>query len=199
MSRWRQGGMAMIVVLALAGCASDRQRIEAIQAVNGAFRTDYEAILAEQGTRVFKLRRDEAFTSMRVALAGLGMLTETHDSSLGYLVVSSKAPLPLTAEEWKAVVVADQPLLHKLIEPYVGPAAWFVHFEPQGLDIVLSASIVGAGGGTEIAITVRFRETAPPRSGWPRREYLPPTAVRTGLAKIWAAFEQEIRAGPQRN
>lgn len=198
MSGWRYG-RAVLLTLILVGCASDRQRIEAIQAVNGAFRADYEAILAAQGARVYKLPRDEAFTSMRVALAGLGMRTETQDSPLGYLVVTSMAPLPLTAEEWSAVVSADQPLLRKLIEPYVGLVAWFAHFEPQGLEIVLSASFVGAEGGTEIALTVRFRETAPPKSGWPRREYLPPTAVRMGLAKIWAAFEQEVRAGPQRN
>jgi len=42
------------------------------------------------------------------------------------------------------------------------------------------------------------RETAPPKVGWPRREYLSPGPVRTGLDKIWAAFDQELRSLPQK-
>jgi hypothetical protein len=194
---WRAGVLALAV--ALAGCASDRQRIEAINAVNEAFRARYETILAEEGSKVFKLSRDEAFVSMRVALAGLGMRTETQDMSLGYLVVASPAPRPLTVAEWDQVTTADLPLLQTLVQPYVGSLpAIFVHFEPQGLETVVSASFLRTAGGAEISITARLREVSPPRSGWPRREYLPPTAVRMGLAKIWGAFEQEVRAGPQR-
>jgi hypothetical protein len=39
-----------------------------------------------------------------------------------------------------------------------------------------------------------MREVAPPKSGMPRREYLPPSAVRMGLDKIWTEFERELRS-----
>lgn len=189
----------LALALAVAGCATDRQRIDAIHAVNEAFRVDYEAILAMKGTQLFQVPRDDAFAAMRVALARAGMHTEDQNESLGLIVAAGKSPLPLDAEEWKTVVAADQPRLQEVIRPIVGVGASFVHFEPQGLETVITASFVPVGRATEVSLTVRLRETAPPQSGWPRREYLPPTAVSMGLDKIWAAFEEDLRVGRHRS
>jgi len=73
-------------------------------------------------------------------------------------------------------------------------AADFISFEPEGLLTVINATTVDSAGGCEVSLTMRMREVAPPKSGMPRREYPPPTAVRIGLDKIWAQFEQELRA-----
>ena len=189
-------GLGIGVVLA--GCAmSDARKIDAITAVNQGFRIEYEKILVERGTRTYPMAVGEAFTGMRVTLAGLGMTTERQDLALGYLAVAGAAPLPLTDGEWQAAAQADLPLLRRLIEPHVGLAASFVQFEPQGLDVVISATFAEVARGTEVSMTVRLRETAAPRSGWPRREYVLPSAVRTGLDKIQTRFERELRAGPQ--
>lgn len=187
-----------LLALCLAGCASDQQKINAINAVNQGFRAEYEKLLAERGTRVFQVSRADAFIAMRVTLAELGMVTEQQDMGLGYLAVAAKAPLPLTADEWRTASEVDLPLLHRLIEPHVGIAANFVQFEPQGLDVVINATVLEAAGGTGVSLTVRLRETAPPRSGWPRREYVSPRVLNIGLDKIFATFERELRAGPQR-
>jgi hypothetical protein len=188
-----------LLILLLCGCVTDEDKIHAIRAVNESFRIDYEKILADKGTREYKVRRDDAFVAMRVTMAGLGMRTESQDASLGHLIVVAPAPLPLDDGEWLKASNADTPLLRKIIGPYVGGlSASFVHFEPQGLNIVIGATFVDTGAGTEISLTARLREVAPPRSGWPRREYLLPTAVSSGLDKIWRAFEQELRSGPQR-
>jgi hypothetical protein len=189
---------AALLAFVLAGCASDQQKINAINAVNQGFRGEYEKLLAEQGTRVYKLGRADAFVAMRVALAELGLRTEHQDVALGYLAVAAKAPLPLTEEEWRAASQVDLPLLHRLIEPHVGVAANFVQFEPQGLEVVINATFLDAPGGTEVSLTVRLREIAPPRSGWPRREYVSPRVLHIGLQKIFTTFERELRAGPQR-
>jgi hypothetical protein len=191
-------GAAALLTVVLAGCASDQQKINAINAVNQGFRGEYEKLLAEQGTRVYKLGRADAFVAMRVALAELGLRTEHQDVALGYLAVAAKAPLPLTEEEWRAASQVDLPLLHRLIEPHVGVVANFVQFEPQGLEVVINATFLDAAGGTEVSLTVRLREIAPPRSGWPRREYVSPRVLHIGLGKIFATFERELRAGPQR-
>lgn len=191
--------LCALLAICVPGCVSDGEKISAVRAVNEAFRIDYEKVLAERGTRVFAVRADEAFIAMRVAMAGLRMRTESQDASLGQLVVVAPAPLPLDDAEWRVASNADLPLLRKIIEPHVGGlSASFVQFEPEGLEVVVSATIVAVRTGTEISLTARLRETAPPRSGWPRREYMSPTIVRAGIDKIWAAFEQELRAGPKR-
>ena len=189
--------LAPMLVL-LAACASDAQKITAINALNQGFRVEYEKLLAEKGTRLFKASRGDAFVAMRVALAELGMHTEQQDMTLGHLAVAGAAPLPLTDEEWRSASQVDLPLLHRLIEPHVGVAASFVQFEPQGLDVVINAAFLDAPGGTEVSLTVRLRERAPPRSGWPRREYVAPRLLTLGLEKIFATFERELKAGTQR-
>ena len=194
----RMLAVASLLTLLLAGCASDAQKISAINAVNQGFRVEYEKLLAEKGTRLFRVSRGDAFIAMRVALAELGMRTEQQDMTLGHLAVAAAAPLPLTDEEWRSASQVDLPLLHRLIEPHVGAAAGFVQFEPQGLDVVINATFLDAAGGTEVSLTVRLRERAPPRSGWPRREYVAPRLLTVGLEKIFATFERELKAGPQR-
>lgn len=191
-------GIASLLMLLLAGCASNAQKISAINAVNRGFRAEYETLLADKGTRLFTVSRTDAFVAMRVALAELGMHTEQQDMTLGHLAVAAAAPLPLTDEEWRSASQVDLPLLHRLIEPHVGAAAGFVQFEPQGLDVVINATFLDAPGGTEVSLTVRLRERAPPRSGWPRREYVAPRLLTVGLEKIFATFERELKVGSQR-
>jgi hypothetical protein len=197
-SRWKPWLAAAAVAATgwLTGCAGDQQKIDAIAAVNQGFRAEYEKLLAQRGSRVVPQRRDEVFVAMRVALAGLGLRTEQQDSTLGHLAVAGPAPLPLTAQEWAAASRVDLPLLQRLIEPHVGIVAQFVHFEPQGLEVVIHATVLAVPAGTEVSLTVRLREVAPPRSGWPRREYVSPHVLEAGLDKIHSALDRELRAGP---
>jgi hypothetical protein len=204
-STWTQSGWAgsrvcagALLALGLSGCATDQQKMNAINAVNQGFRVEYEKLLAEKGSRTYKLSRPNAFVAMRVALASLGMRTERQDVTLGHLAVAAPAPLPLSDEEWRRASEVDLPLLQGLIEPHVGLAAKFVKFEPQGLEVVINATVLDGAAGTEVSLTVRLREIAAPRSGWPRREYVAPHLLNVGLEKIFGAFERELRAGPQR-
>ena len=61
----------------LSGCVSDQQKYNAIVAVNQEFRAQYEATLAEKGTRDYALRSEDAFSAMSNALTGLGMQTDS--------------------------------------------------------------------------------------------------------------------------
>ena len=199
-TRARCASVALVLALALgmAGCVSSAEKINAINAVNEGFRADYERQLAEKGTRVYPVSQAEAFVAMRVTLAQFGMRTEQQDQTLGHLAVAANAPVPLSDDEWRAASEADLPLLRRLIAPHVGAAANFVQFEPQGLQVVINAVFLEAPRGTEVSLTVRLREIAPPRSGWPRREYVSPHVLTVGLDKIFGSFERELRAGPQR-
>ena len=196
----RGGALALIAALVagLAGCASEQDKISAVKAINEGFRVEYEKLLAEKGSRVFPVGRAEAFVAMRVTLAQLGMHTEQQDQALGYLAVAGDAPAPLSDDEWRAASQADLPLLRRLITPHVGAAANFVQFEPQGLQVVINATFIEKARATEVSLTVRLREIAAPRSGWPRREYVAPNLLTLGIDKIFTTFERELRAAAPR-
>jgi hypothetical protein len=194
-------GLCALFAIFVAGCAvpGDKERGEAVVAINKAFRADYEAILAENGTRVFNVKRGEAYDAVRVSMARLGMTVEAQDPVLGYVNVYAPAPRPLNNEEWETAAAADLPRTREIIGPHVGIFRHFFNFNPKGLETVISATVVERPAGTEISFTARMREVAPPESkDYPRREYLPPTAVRMALAKMWAEIEREFKATVRR-
>ncbi|MBI3917813.1 MAG: hypothetical protein HY322_12500 [Betaproteobacteria bacterium] len=192
--QWTARTCAALLLLA-AGCAADPERVrDAISAINVEFRRDYEAILEKNGTRVYKVTRAEAYDAIRVSLARLGMTVESQDPALGYVNVFAPAPRPLELNEWEQAAAADLPRTREIIGPHIGMLSNFFNFEPRGLETVISGTVVEVPAGAEVSFTVRMREIAPPQSGFPRREYLPPSAVRMGLDKIWAELEREFKA-----
>lgn len=191
--RWVAGIGAALTML-VAGCVTQEQKRDAIDDINKVFRAEYEAILAEMGTRVYKVARAEAYDAVRVSLARLGMMVEAQDPVLGYVNVYAPAPRPLNLEEWTRAAEADLPRTREIIGPHVGIFRHSFNFDPKGLETVISGTVVEVPAGTEISFTARMREIAPPQSGFPRREYLPPTAVRMGLDKMWAEVEREFKA-----
>ena len=199
MRRWPRrrflGVFCAIPTIVAGGCALDPRNIaDAINAINASFRAEYEAILKEHGTRVFKVTRAEAYDAIRVSVARLGMLVETQDPVLGYVNVYAPAPLPLNEQEWRQAAEADLPRAREIIGPYVGLFSQFFRFEPEGLEVVIGGTVVEVPTGVAVSYTARMRETAPPKSGVPRREYLPPTAVRLGLDKLWRELQREFDA-----
>ncbi|HSC93587.1 MAG TPA: hypothetical protein VLC73_01325 [Burkholderiales bacterium] len=202
-ARWQYAaGLCGLLAAFLASCAvvpGDKERRDAVIAINKAFRADYEAILAENGTRVFNVTRAEAYDAVRVSMARLGMTVEAQDPVLGYVNVYAPAPRPLSDEEWEKAAAADLPRTREIIGPHVGIFRHFFSFNPKGLQTVISATVVQAPAGAEISFTARMREIAPPESDdYPRREYLPPTAVRMALDKMWAEVEREFKATVRR-
>ena len=181
-----------LVALLGQGCVSDEQRRAAIIDVNEDFRQRYEQILAKKGTRFFRVRREQAFPVLRSTFEQLGMKEADESPDIGYLNVYAPAPNPLTKQEWEEVAQIELPRLRELVGKHIGLLKHFINFEPEGLDIVINATALERRGGTEISLTMRMREVAPPKSGMPRRDYAPPTAVERGLDKIWAQFERQL-------
>lgn len=183
-----------ISALLAAGCATQDDIRHAITDVNQAFQKEYEGILAEKGTRRYQVLRADAYVALHAALSRLGLRVIDQDPELGTLHVEAPAPTPLNAREWARAADADLPKMREIASRHVGIAAAMIKFEPEGLLVVIHATALDAGPGTEISLTMRMREVAAPKSGMPRREYPPPTGVRIGLDKIWAQLDQELRA-----
>ena len=188
----RRAVLYVLAAVLAQGCASQEGIRCAITDINKEFQEQYERILAEKGTRRFTVPPADAFVGTRAALFRLGMRLETQDPDLGLLSVAAPAPTPLNQEEWKQVAQADLPMMQQLAARCVGLTGWLLKFEPEGLEIVITATVLPASGGSEISLTARMRQVKPPPSGMPRREYAPPTGVRKALDKLWAQIEREL-------
>jgi len=190
----RGAWLGAAVAALVAACVTQEEKRDATIAVNRAFQVEYERTLADRGVRSYKVKKTEAFVALHAALSRLGMRVESQEPEVGYLAVYAPAPIPLNAQEWGEAAAADLPKIRAIARPHIGMAAEFISFEPEGLLIVINATAVEIPAGSEVSLTMRMREVAPPKSGMPRREYPPPTGLRIGLDKIWAQFEQELRA-----
>lgn len=185
--------LALAAALLGSGCVTDEGIICALNAVNHDFRLEYERILLEKGTRVYRVKRDTAYAALQGAFERIGMPVDAQSPDIGYLSVRGPAPKPLDMQEWKTVVGRDLPRMHELAVPCVGIVARLRGFEPDGLDVIITATTLEVRDGTEVQLTARMREVVPPKSGRPRREYLPPTAVSMGLDKIWREVDRDLR------
>ena len=189
---WCRASACALLAALVQGCVSDEGIRCALTDVNREFKDQYERILEDKGTRAFNVKPSDAFLGTRFALFRLGMRLESQDLDLGLMTLAAPAPAPLNLEEWKTAAQADLPMMQRLAARCIGLPAYLITFEPEGLDIVINATVVPAYGGSEVALTMRMRQVKPPPSGMPRREYAPPTAVRMGLDKIWGQIEREL-------
>jgi len=189
-----RAGIALVAVLALAGCVTQETRRDAVEEINRAFRAEYEAVLGKRGTRVVAAPHAEVFDATRAMLVRLGLTVRQQSPGLGLLTADALAPRPLSREEWERASVADLPKARELLARHVGALANLFTFEPEGLSIVINANVLETPGGTEVAFAMRMREVDAPKSGMPRREYPPPTAVAIGIDKLWDELDRELRS-----
>jgi hypothetical protein len=186
-----------LAAVAAAACVDRSMLIKSANEVSVEFCRQYEQILHERGMRSYPRRRDDAVYRLRTAAQSLGMRIESYDLELGYVRFVGPAPLPLNLREWASVAEQDLPLMRKIVAENAGwMTQWLIPFEPEGLDTVINATAVATSRGSEIRMSMRLREVRPPPSGFPRRECPPPTAVRRGLDKIWAAVDVAMEVRP---
>ena len=187
-------GLCLALTVACIGCASQESIRDAINAINKECQKEYEEILGEKGTRVVDASPGDTFDAANAALVSLGMVLQQQSRGIGYLNAEAPAPAPLMRGEWDRAAAADLPRARAILSKHVGPLAEFFQFEPEGIDTVINVTIVADGAGSAMSLTMRMREVTPPKSGLPRREYPPPTALRMGLDKVFAAVEREVNA-----
>jgi len=183
----------LALALGLAGCVSQETRRDAINDINAAFKVEYESILKENGTHRVGSNSVATHEAMIAALQQLGMVVTQQSRDLGFIAVEAPAPSPLTRAEWDRAAAADLPKAREILRRHIGSLADLFHFEPEGVDTVITATIIEERGGAQISLTMRMREVAPPTQGLPRRDYPPPTALRLGLDKIWARLDSELK------
>lgn len=182
----------LAIMILLSACVTEQEKIEAVHAVNEDFCNAYEQIMKENGTQLFVANGTQAFIAMDGALRGLGMRIEAQDSSVGYIRSVAPAPRPLTDAEWERARETDLPRMHRILAEHVGLLGYLAPFEPEGLEILINVTTVQHSREVEVTASMRMRSIEEPKTGWPRRECPPPTAMRIGLAKFWSRFEDEL-------
>ncbi len=188
-----------LVLAGLAGCRevdhTDPQIAAAITDINTEFRTGYQQVLAQSGTRHFDVDPGTAQSSMRRVLEQMGF-TVVNSEGEYYLSVTAPAPTPLDRGEWEEVCRVHEPKMREIAVRHIGIKGHLVQLEPDGLNILGTITFLPAARGVDITITMRMQEVKPqpPNSILPRREYPPPTAVRIGYEKIWKAFAESAVA-----
>jgi hypothetical protein len=189
-------GLATVVLFA--SCVSQETKRDAIKDVNDTFQAEYEDTLAKNGAHVVKAPAGEAFDAVYAALVRLGLVVHEQSRDLGFISAEAPAPLPLNRSEFDRAAAIDLPKTKELLRRHLGALAEFFHFDTEGLDTVMTATIIGVRGGSEISFTMRMRELAPAKSDLPRRDYPPPTVLRSGLDKTWDAVDRELAVLAQR-
>ena len=184
--------LLVVAIAVLASCVSQESKREAINDINTAFKAEYEAALAKNGTRKVDAGTRQAFDAVYAALVRLGLVVREESRALGFISAEGPAPLPLDRDTWEQASANDLPKAKELLRRHLGALAELFHFQPEGLDTVMTATIIGSATGSEISFTMRMREVAAVKSDLPRREYPPPTALRMGLDKLWAAVDREL-------
>lgn len=184
---------ATLLLVLLAGCRevdhTDPNISAAIGEINAEFRSGYQQVLAQAGTRHFDVDPDLAQKYMHQVLEKVGF-TIVNSEGAYYLSVTAPAPTPLDTTEWEEVCRVHEPKMRDIAVKHIGIKGHLVQLEPDGLNILGTVTMLPAARGVDISITMRLQETKPQPADsiLPRREYPPPTAVRIGYEKIWKAF-----------
>jgi hypothetical protein len=189
-------GLALITLLLMGKACevdvTDPNVAAAVTDLNAIWRTGYNEVLHDLGTRRFAIDRASAATAMRQAMEKLGLQVASSEGDY-YLHMSAPAPLPLDEREWLQARQEEEPAARQIIAKHMGAVkANFFTLQPEGLNSDLIFTFLEAGDGVSISVTYRTREIKPqpPESILPRRDYPPPGAARIGLEKIWRHFEE---------
>ncbi len=190
--------LGLAAMALVAGCVSQETKRDAINEINKAFEAEYEDTLAKNGTHVVSAPPEEAFKAVYAAVVKLGLVVREQSRDPDLISAEAPAPLPLDRNEFDRAAAIDLPKTKELLRRHLGSLADLFHFDTDGLDTVVTATVIGVRGGSEISFTMRMREVAPAKSDLPRRDYPPPNVLRSGLDKVWGAVDRELAALPKR-
>ena len=174
-------------------CASQHSIRKAAQRVESGWKAENEQILKEEGQRRFKATKRQGFEAAQSAAMRLGMIIENQTYESGFIFMSAPAPSPLTVPEWERVQAAETQAMRNLVSNDLGLYQWWVTLDPSGKDVLANVIVAEKADGIAVSLGLRLRvkDSTTDRL---KRMQPPPTALRMGLAKFWAAYEMELEA-----
>ena len=141
----------MFVAPLATGCATDDQIRGALIDVNNEFRQQYERILAENGTRVYKVKRQEAFNATRIVLARLAM--RIGGQSRSSATSTSLRPRDPAQPSTRRRQAADRDLAEsRELAKHVGLGVLRPVRARRGLEIVINSTTIEVPAGIEVSL-----------------------------------------------
>jgi len=185
--------LAVVILIAVItnACVSQHTIGKAAKRVESDWKAQNEQILKNEGRRSFKATKRQGFEAAQSAAGRLGMIIESQTYETGFIFMAAPAPTPLTAHEWEQVQAAETREMRDLVSQDLGFYQWWVTLDPSGKEVLSNVIVKETADGIDIALGLRLR-VKDSSTDTLKRMQPPPTALRMGLAKFWAAYEMEL-------
>ena len=181
----------------LIGCVSPQQLQTAVDAVDAEWKRANDAFMKTSGTREIEATPTQALVTSRNTLHAIGMFVENESAASGIVFASSRAPTPLSSQQWARVVASDEPWAIRITKSHLGMIGWFARLNPEPYDIVSNVSVSPVKGkSNHVSVVLRFqlRDRMPPPPNMRRGTEPPPTAVALGIGKFWSEFDRQLES-----
>ena len=181
----------LAMVFMVAACMPTKSINQAALKVENEWKIKNDQILESEGRRTFSATKKQGFQAAQLAASHLGMVVEKQTYETGFIFMSAPAPVPLTMLEWAKVQEAETGELRRIIDEDLGLYKWWVELDPSGKEVLANVFVTETPKGVDVSIGLRLR-VKDSSTDELKRVQPPPTAVRMGLAKFWAAYEMEL-------
>jgi len=201
--------LLVVFLLVVGGCVSSEEIAKAQLAVNEDWRVRSEQIFDELGTRSFSVPIEVAQRAVRQALLSQGynyvgyqflfdmvdrrnMVLPDRNKYVGARVGFARAPELIREGEWEIIVAEDEERTRDVIRNAVGDfiASQF-SLNPANYIVTLGVKMENNDHETTISLFGHALDLDDPDNALASR-YIPPSALRIGLEKIWKEVEIEI-------
>jgi hypothetical protein len=182
----------LAMVFMVAACMPTKSINQAALKVENEWKNENDQILENEGRRTFSATKKQGFQAAQLAASRLGMVVEKQTYETGFIFMTAPAPVPLTMLEWAKVQEEETGELRRIIDEDLGLYKWWVELDPSGKDVLGNVFVTETPKGVDVSIGLRLR-VKDSSTDELKRVQPPPTAVRIGLAKFWAAYEMELK------
>jgi len=186
----RIAGLVALMFMA-AACVPQQSIKQAAEKVESEWKTENTQIISKEGKRTFTATKRQGFEAAQLAANRLGLVIENQTYETGFIYMAAPAPTPLSKAEWEKVQKTETREMRDLVSQDLGFYQWWVTLDPSGKEVLTNVFITETKEGIDVTIGLRLR-VKDSSSDKLKRMQPPPTALRMGLAKFWAAYEMEL-------
>ncbi|MEJ1384468.1 MAG: hypothetical protein RPV21_08845 [Candidatus Sedimenticola sp. (ex Thyasira tokunagai)] len=185
--------LTLILLLMISGipsCVNIPKIQEAMDTIDDTWRVSNNDLARTYGTRTYGISKTDAFRAMIISLTELGFAIKNQDHRTGIILAEAPIPNPLTKAEWQAIKKVEEPQMQKIAAPIVGDStAQLFILADNHFTIVANAIFLERKNDLEISLRFNMEYTG---SGnvVSYGQQPPPTAVESGIKKVWNTFEK---------
>ncbi|MES9957091.1 MAG: hypothetical protein ABW086_08580 [Sedimenticola sp.] len=182
--------MAFLASSLISGCVNLPKLQQGLDTVDDTWRETNNNFLRTYGTRTYEISMTDAFRAMIISFTELGFSIKNQDQRTGIILAEAPAPNPLTKAEWQAIKKVEEPKMQAIVTPIVGDGnAQLFILTDQNFKIVANAIFLERKNDLEISLRFNMEYTGSDNL-IAYGQQPPPSAVETGIKKVWNTFEK---------